>query len=53
MNILSFKFDSNFSVKNIFDGEFISITKTKDEISVVAVLSLSDEYKKIEKVGKY
>jgi hypothetical protein len=45
-----FKFDSDFSVKeNIFDGKFISITKTKDEFSVVAVSSLSDDYKKIEK----
>jgi hypothetical protein len=48
-----FKFNPNFSVKeNIFDGEFISITKTKDEISAVAVSSLSDDYKKIEKGWK-
>jgi hypothetical protein len=48
-----FKFNPNFSVKeNIFDGEFISVTKTNDEISVVAVSSLSNDYERLEKDWK-
>jgi hypothetical protein len=33
-----FKFNQNFPAnENLFDGEFISITKTKDETSVETV----------------
>lgn len=48
-----FKFNPNFLVnENIFDGEFVSITRTKDEISVVAVSSLSDSYERVEEGWK-
>jgi hypothetical protein len=38
----------SFVKENNFDGEFISFTKTKDEISVVAVSSSSNDYEKVE-----
>ena len=48
-----FKFNSAFSVReNIFEGEFVSITKTRDEISVVAVSSISNDYENIERGWK-
>jgi hypothetical protein len=48
-----FKFKPNISLnENTFDGEFVSITKTKEEISVVALSSLSDDYEKVEKGWK-
>jgi hypothetical protein len=48
-----FKFNQNFPVnENLFGGEFISITKTRDETSVVAASSASDDYEKIEEGWK-
>jgi hypothetical protein len=44
-----FKFAPGFPVREAaFDGEFISVTKTKDEISVVAVSVSSNDYEEIE-----
>jgi hypothetical protein len=44
-----FKFNPYFPVKeNIFCGKFVSVTKTSDEISVVAVSSASNNYEEVE-----
>ena len=48
-----YKFNPNISIsENKFDGEFVSITRTKDEISVVAVSSLLDNFENVEKGWK-
>jgi hypothetical protein len=44
-----FKFNPDFPVKDTgFGGEFVSVTKTRDEISVVAVSSASNDYEEVE-----
>jgi hypothetical protein len=44
-----FKFNPDFPIKDTgFGGEFISVTRTSDEISVVAVSSASNDYEEVE-----
>ena len=44
-----YKFNVNHQIdKNIFDHDFISITKTNDEISVVAITGLFEKFIKRE-----
>ena len=44
-----YKFNMDFQIdNNIFSNDFISITKTKDEISVVAITGLFEHYIKKE-----
>jgi hypothetical protein len=45
-----FKFAPGFPVRDIsFEGEFISVTETNDEISAVAVSCSSADYEEIER----
>jgi hypothetical protein len=44
-----FQFFPDFPVEKAdFGGEFVSVTKTNDEISVVAISSASNDYEEIE-----
>ena len=48
-----YKFNPNISIsENKFNGEFVSITRTKNEISVAAVSSLLDNFENVEKGWK-
>jgi len=44
-----YKFGINHQMnKNIFDNEFVSITKTNDELSIVAISGLLNQFEKKE-----
>jgi hypothetical protein len=44
-----YKFDKNYSIDiNIFESDFVSVIRTKDEISIVAISGSMEHYEKNE-----